>query len=218
MDSSCPSAGEYVAPNELGFMSGIYGMEFTGVLKGSNLHFEYATQKIISRLPGFWRHPANPGQATRNLASAAADVATLTAGKDLYVVGLSSVVTTALVADTAVPVMSIEKRTAAGASAVEIATITYTDLDPVGEVDSVFVGAGDVGGGADSASLLASPYLIPAGFQLVLKHKTQATSASSAAGAAICHIWVASSDYGEPMPDGFNLSGLSLARFTAYGW
>jgi len=218
MDNSCPSAGESITPNVLGFDSGIYAIEFTGLLKGANLHFEYGSQKVIARLPGFGRHCLNPAQAARNLVTAAADVTIFQHGKDLYVVGFSSVVTVLLAMETIQPVMSIEKRDADGAAnAVELATITYGATDAVGTVDCVMVGTGDVGGAVDVASALASPYKVPAGYTLVLKHKTAGTGAA-AAGQAKCHLWVVSCDAGEPMPDAFDLSGITAARFTAYGW
>ncbi len=215
MDSSCPAAGEPIAANEVGFHSAIYAMEFSGALKGTRLHWDYLTQRVMATPIAMQREILNPAQAAKDLTAVAADVTTFQVGKAMYVLGFSSVVTTLLACETIQPVMSIEKRDPDGAAnAVELATITYGATDAVGTVDSVFSGGGAVGGGVAVATL---PYLVPAGYTLVLKHKTRGTGAA-AAGAAKCHVWVAIADPAEAMPDGFNMAGLTAARFTAYGW
>lgn len=216
MDNSYPTGGEAVTAANLG-LTAIDNMSFGGGQKGLRFAFDKTASKIMVEIPSFARHVMNPAEAARNLASSAADVSTFRWGTDVYIVGLSSVVTVAVVATTTAPVMSIEKRDADGSSnAVEVATITYTTGDAAGAVDSVFVGGGDVGGGADVATLLAAPYKVAAGYTVVLKHKTQAVG--SAAGQAICHIWGVTYDGLEECPNTFDLSGLTAVRFTAFGY
>lgn len=216
-DNSYPTGGEAITAADFG-LTVLDNLGFGGGQKGLDFDYNKTTGKIMVYLPAMSRICLNPAQAARNLAAAAADVTTFQHGTDLYVVGLDSVVTTAVVATATAPVMSIEKRDADGASTVvELATITYANTDAVGVVDSVFVGAGDVGGGADTTARLASPYKISAGQTIVLKHKTQCVG-GVIAGAAICHIYVVTCDAGEELPNTFDLSGYTVVRYTAFGY
>lgn len=216
-DSSYPTGGEAITAANLGFTS-IDNMSFAGGQKGLRFAFDKGNLKVMVEAPAFTRHCLNPAQATRNLAGAAGDVATFQHGRDLYVVGFSSVVTTALVFTTTSPCLSVEKRAADGSSTVvELATVTYVTADAVGVVDSYFTGAGAVGGGLTTALALATPYKIVAGETIVLKHKTQAVG-GAIAGYAIGHIWVVDYDSIEECPNTFDLSGLTAVRYTAFGY
>ncbi len=219
MDNSCPLGGEPITANLMGFHHAIYAVEFSGDLLGTQLHWDYATQSLISTPMAMQREILNPAQALRDLIAGAADVSTFQMGVDTYVLGFSSVVVTLTAIDTIAAVMSLEKRDADGAAGgIELAEITYTDADAVGEVDSVFVGAGDVGGAVDTAAALATPYLVAAGETLALVHKTAGTDSGAADGDAICHVWIAIADPGETMPAAHDMSGVTAARFTAFGW
>jgi len=219
MDNSYPTGGEAITPANLGFWTTIEGLEFIGGRRGYAWEYDKSAGKIIARAAAFSHECLNPLQAVLSLIGAAADVTTFQFGTDMYVVGLDSVVTTALHTATILPVVSIEKRDADGTSnAVELATITYADHDAVGAVDAVFVGSADVGGGVDVASALASPYKVPAGYTLVFKHKTQGTNGGGDAGEAKCHLWVAKDIPNVELPSTFDLSGVTALRFVAWGW
>lgn len=217
-DSSYPTGGEVITPGKFGFRRAIGSITFSGGQNGLAFEYDEVNSKIIVKQPCFTRTCLNPGEAQRDLEAVAADVTIFQVGTNLYVVGLSSVVTEEVHASTGVPVMSLEKRDADAASnAVELATITYVNHDAVGAVDSYMTGAGAVGGGATVASALATPYRVLAGYTLVLKHKTAATDGTAADGGAKCHIWVASTDANVELPNAFDLSAWTAVQFVATG-
>ena len=216
-DNSYLTGGEAVLATDFGMVT-LDQLSFGGGQQGFLCDYDDAAATIQVTLPAFARHCINPAQAAVDLAGAAADVATFQFGHDLWVVGFSSVVTVAVIATGTDPAMTVEKRDPDGAAnAVELAELTYTDTDAVGEVDSVFVGEGDVGGSLDTAAALASPYPVAAGETLVLQHEVQCVG-GAIAGESICHIWVVSSDQGEELPNTFDLSALTAVRFTALGY
>ena len=95
--------------------------------------------------------------------------------------------------------------------------ITYADTDAVGVLDSYSTGAGAVGGGTTTSSRLVTPYLVPAGYTLVLKHKVQCVG-GAIAGAAKVHIAVIDADANVELPNTYDLSALTAVRFIAIGW
>jgi len=213
------TGGDAVTAAMCGFNTYLYGLTIEGGAEGYKLEWDGANSKIKVLMPAGAPRVLNPGEAERDLSAAAADVTTFHVSRDCYVVGVSSVVTTLVAADTTVPVMSVEKRDADGSSnAVELATITYADTDAVGTLDSYFTSGGATGGGATVSSALATPYAVDAGETLVLKHKTQAADGSSAAGGAKVHIWIADFIGDLELDNGYDLSGLTAVRFSASGW
>ena len=216
-DNSYPTGGEAMVYSSFKFHRVLNDVQFVGGQKGYNIEFAGTTAKVMS--PAVNERILNPDQAARSLIGAAGDVTVFHVSRPTYVVGFSSVVTTTLHTSTGAPVMSVAKRNPDGAGgAVELATITYTDHDAVGALDSYFTGIGAVGGGATTASALVTPYLIPAGYTIALIHKTQGTNGGGDAGEAKCHIAVSDVGANIELPNTYDLSALTAVRFMAFGY
>jgi len=216
-DNSYPTGGEAMVYSSFKFHRVLNDVQFVGGQKGFNIEYAGGFAKVMA--PAFNERILNPSQAARSLIAAAADVTTFHVGRTTYVVGLASVVTTALHTSTGAPVMSVEKRDPDGTSnAVELATITYVDHDAVGALDSYFTGVGATGGGATTTSRLVTPYLVPAGYTIVLRHKTQGTNGGGDAGEAKVQIAVIDADANVELPNTYDLSALTAVRFMAIGF
>ena len=63
---------------------------------------------------------------------------------------------------------------------------------------------------------MAVPYLVPAGYTLVLR-ETIAANGVGAAGACKVHIWVTSTDANVELPNTFDLSAWTAVQFIASG-
>jgi len=214
-DNSYTTAGEAITAAQLGFITVIDQLVVTGGAKGHKIEFDQAGLLLKVTAPAYSRHLVNPAQAPVTLTDAAADITTFQFGRDLYVVGFSSVVTTVLACETVQPAVLVAKRDADGVSnSVTMATITYAATDAVGVVDSIFAGGGAVGDGVATSTL---PYRVPAGYTIVLRHSVQGTGVA-ATGAAKCHIFVADIDEGEDLWSTADLSGLTAVEFIALGY
>ena len=168
--------------------------------------------------PAFNERILNPSEAAHDLASAANIVSTYHVARTTYVVGLYSVVTVAVVFTTTAPVMSVDKADPDGTTAAtELGTITYVTADAPGALDSYATGVGAVGGGATTSSRLVTPYLVPAGYTILLRHKTQAVG-GGIAGEAKVHIAVIDADANVELPNTYDLSALTAVRFMAFGF
>jgi len=218
-DNSYPTGGEAITAANLGFKVTVEEVLISGGQLGYCFEWDKTNSKLKVVMPVGAPRVLNPAEAARNLVAAAADVSTYHLTRAGYCVGFSSVVTTLTAIDTIAAVMSVEKRDPDGASnAVELATITYADADPVGTLDSFFTAGGATGGGATTANALDTPYVVPAGYTLVLKHKTQGTDSGAAAGAAKCHIWIQELMPNLELDNAADLSALTAVRFVAFGW
>jgi len=214
-DSSYPSGGEPAAPGIFGFRQVLEAIEFGGGSKG--FQFEYdrtaGTIKVMGRAQG--QRILNPDQAATTITGAPAVITTFHVTRPTYVMGVYSVVTTLMACETIQPVMSVDKADPDGASnAVELATITYGATDAVGVLDSYRVPSTAVGGGA--SAVLTAPYLVAAGYTILVRHKTTGTGAA-AAGAAKITIAVATVHANVELGNAHNLSALSAVRFLAFG-
>lgn len=218
-DTSYPTGGEAITIGDVGFQRQIDSFEILGGGKGFQFSWDKTNSKIIANAAAYSMRQVNPTEATSSLVDAAGDVSVYYFSKAVYVVGFSSIVTTLTAVDVTVPVISLDVVDADGSSnRTELATITYADADAVGALDSYFTVGGATGGGATTASALATPYLVAAGKRLILEHKTQGADGTSAAGAAIAHVWVVDAGAGNDLPNTYNISTVTALRFIALGW
>lgn len=109
-----------------------------------------------------------------NLASATGDYGLIYVGEEVVITRIMCIVTTALVADTAVPVLTFYARPTIGSTTgqVTIGTLSFPDLTAAGKI---------VYKNVESAK-------IPQGYTIAVNRSTQATSSSTAAGAGFVMI------------------------------